>query len=172
MENSSINSNLKNVKNISKILDMRKSNHITLYTGVGHSERFLIPKIVHHYVHRKKKINLGRLDFLRELNDVRSVVDIYLKLLRVNPVGRTINICSERCKSINDVIAIMNDLAGYDITIDFDPRFVRDNDVKTLRGSHALLKEFIGPVTFKPLEDTLRWMYEAGCEAIKSSTLD
>lgn len=142
------------------------------YTGVGHSDRFLIPKIVHHYVHRKKKISLGRLDFLRELNDVRSVVAIYRKLLQVNPVGRAINICSERCKSINDVIAIMNDLAGYEITIDFDPRFVRDNDVKTLRGSNALLKELVGPVTFRPLEDTLRWMYDVGCEAVKSNNPD
>jgi len=130
------------------------------YTGVGQSENFLIPKVVKHYIEGAKVIALGSLDVFREFNDVRNVVDIYKKLLEVNPVGKTINICSRKVFSLSDVISTMNNISGYEIKVEVNPLIIRKNEIKVLRGSNSLLNSLIGPFEFKTLEETLNWMFK------------
>jgi nucleoside-diphosphate-sugar epimerase len=130
------------------------------YTGNGQLDDFLIPKIIKQYVRRAKTIALGNLDVFREFNDVRQIVDIYRKLLEIKPTGRTINVCSGNVYSLSDIIRIMNNIAGYEIEVEIDRNFIRENEIKLLRGSNDLLKSLIGSLEFRPLEETLRWMYE------------
>lgn len=130
------------------------------YTGVGQSDHFLIPKIINHYVKKKKFITLGNLDVSREFNDVRQIAQLYTKLLAVNPIAKTINVCSGQAYNPVDIIRIMNDISGYEIRVEVDDRFVRENEIKLLRGSNHLLQDLIGSVKFWPIADTLRWMYE------------
>ena len=54
----------------------------------------------------------------------------------------------------------MNKIAGYEINIEVDQRFVRENEIKLLRGSNSFLVNLIGAIEFIPIEDTLRWMFE------------
>ena len=129
------------------------------YTGIGQSDNFLIPKIINHYAQRMKTITLGNLDVFREFNDVRQVAEIYTRLLQVNPIGKTINICSGQVHSLADIIHIMNDIAGYEINVEINSRYVRKNEIKVLRGSNRLLESLIGSIEFRPIEDTVRWMY-------------
>ena len=130
------------------------------YTGHGQSDNFIIPKIINHYARGDKSIALGNLDVYREFNDVRQVVDIYLRLIQVNPIGRSINVCSGTVYSLGDIIRMMNNIAGYEIDVKVDPRFLREHEIKVLRGSNNLLKSLIGPVKPIQLEETLSWMYE------------
>lgn len=130
------------------------------YTGIGQSDNFLIPKIINHYAHRMNTITLGNLDVFREFNDVRQVTEIYTKLLQVKPIGKTINVCSGQVYSLGNIIHIMNDISGYEIKVEVDDRFVRENEIKLLRGSNHLLESLIGPVEFTSIADTLRWIYE------------
>ena len=130
------------------------------YTGIGQSDNFLIPKIINHYAQRMKTITLGNLDVFREFNDVRQVAGIYTKLLQVNPIGKTINVCSGQVYSLDNIIHIMNGISGYEIKVEVDERFVRENEIKLLCGSNHLLQDLIGSVKFWPIVDTLRWMYE------------
>jgi GDP-D-mannose dehydratase len=59
------------------------------------------------------------------------------------------------------VLAMMSDIAGYDIAVKVNPAFVRTNEVKRLIGSNAKLKRTIGHLPPIPLSETLRWMYSA-----------
>lgn len=131
------------------------------YTGVGQRENFLLPKLVAHYASHAPRISLGNLDVSRDFSDVRDVATAYVRLVEAAPIGETFNVCSERACSLKEVLAMLARIAGYVIDVTVDPRFVRGNEVKILKGSRAKLRERIGELPVTPLEETLRWMMEA-----------
>ncbi len=131
------------------------------YTGVGQAENFLLPKIVSHFRRAEREIELGNLAIARDFSDVRSVVSCYRRLLALAPAGQTFNVCSGVAHSMDEVLAMMAEIAGYPISVRVNPAFVRSNDVLRLVGSHARLAGAIGPFAAPPLADTLRWMYQA-----------
>ncbi|MBU9291052.1 epimerase [Burkholderia multivorans] len=131
------------------------------YTGVGQSEAYLLPKLVAHYARNAPRISLGNLDVSRDFSDVRDVTAAYLRLLEAAPAGETFNVCSERAYSLKEVLAMLSRIAGYVIDVTVDPRFVRHNEVKHLSGSRDKLRRAIGELPLTPLDETLRWMYDA-----------
>jgi nucleoside-diphosphate-sugar epimerase len=131
------------------------------YTGVGQHEMFLLPKIVSHFRKGARRIELGNLAIARDFSDVRMVVESYRRLLAAAPAGDVFNVCSGRSHSLESVLDMMSDIAGYRIDVHVNPAFVRASDVATLTGSNAKLAGVIGAVASPPLVDTLRWMYEA-----------
>lgn len=131
------------------------------YTGVGQSPNFLLPKIVNRFREGASEIELGNLDVARDFSDVRTVVDAYLRLLDKCPAGETFNICSGQATSLEEVLELMSEIAGYRIDVSVNPAFVRDNEVKCLRGANAKLRQTVGEPKSIHLRDTLRWMFEA-----------
>ena len=131
------------------------------YTGVGQREDYLLPKIVGHHARREAKISLGNLNVSRDFSDVRNVVAIYGSLLEAAPAGETFNICSGVGHSLGEVLAMLARIAGYEIEVFVDPRFLRANEVHRLVGSNRKLQRAIGRVPATPLAETLEWMYEA-----------
>ncbi|MEK6346330.1 MAG: NAD-dependent epimerase/dehydratase family protein [Burkholderia sp.] len=131
------------------------------YTGVGQHESFLLPKLVAHYARRAPGISLGNLDVSRDFSDVRDVAAAYVRLVEAAPAGETFNICSERAWSLEQVLTELSRIAGYTIDVQVDPRFVRSNEVKMLKGSRRKLRERIGELPITPLETTLQWMMDA-----------
>lgn len=131
------------------------------YTGVGQSEAYLLPKIVGHFARRERSISLGNTNVSRDFSDVRDVVAAYARLLEIAPAGDTFNICSGVGHSLADVLDMLARIAGYEIDVHVDPRFVRTNDVQRLVGSNAKLRCAVGGHRVTPLEATLRWMYDA-----------
>ncbi len=132
------------------------------YTGVGQSVKFLLPKIVDHFTRGEKKIELGNLDVARDFSDVREVVKVYLKLLKLAPAGEIYNVCSGVAYSLKDVLEMMSDISGYSIDVKVNPDFVRENEVKRLRGSNEKLMKAVGGIEMTSLEHTLKWMFETG----------
>ena len=132
------------------------------YTGLGQDDKFLVPKIVAHFRRGESVIELGNIDVERDFSDVRTVVDVYRRLLESAPAGETINVCSGAVCSLKDVLAMMAEIAGYSIEIRVNPNFVRANEVKRLQGSVAKLNRIVGAVDHIPLQETLRWMYSEG----------
>ena len=59
------------------------------------------------------------------------------------------------------VIDMMSDIAGYRIDVHVNPAFVRANEVVRLTGDNRRLQAVVGTIDPPPLEQTLRWMYEA-----------
>ena len=131
------------------------------YSGRGQAENFLIAKIVAHFRRGERKIELGNLAIARDFSDVRMVARTYRRLLAASPAGEAFNICSGQSYSIADVIANLEQIAGYRIEVAVNPAFVRANDVLTLAGNNDKLAGVIGPLDPTPLAETLRWMYQA-----------
>lgn len=131
------------------------------YTGVGQASNFLIPKVVGHFARGEAVIELGNTDVYRDYSDVRMVVDAYAGLLTLGQPGVAYNICSGRVYSIADILAILAQLAGYEIEVRVNPDFVRENEIKHLAGSSQRLLETIGERETIAFGDTLAWMYEA-----------
>ena len=132
------------------------------YTGVGHDQRFVIPKILDHFLRRAPEIELGNMDVEREFNDVRTVCQVYLDLLERGQAGEAYNICSGRTYSLNKVNSLVRELTGQDMVTRVNPAFVRANEVHSLSGNPAKLEASVGTLEHPSLEETLHWMLDAG----------
>lgn len=131
------------------------------YTGVGQNERFLVPKIVNHFRERKSRIELGNLDVARDFSDVQDIAKAYFLLYESACHSEIVNLCSGRVYTLKEIIDYMNTLADYQIEVSVNPAFVRDNEIKILRGSNDKLKALTGYRPEKELTDTLSRMYNA-----------
>jgi nucleoside-diphosphate-sugar epimerase len=131
------------------------------YTGVGQAGEFLIPKIVAHFRERKKEVELGNLDVVRDFSDVRFVSDIYKRLMECDYTSEIVNVCSGRGISLLEIIGKMREMTGHRITTVKNLEFVRKNEVKTLIGSTRKLISLLGDQKTYSIEETLRWMLEA-----------
>ena len=129
------------------------------YTGIGQAEYFLIPKIVKHYKEKKEYIELGNLDVAREFNDVDYIIEIYYRLLMSNIKSEIVNLSSNRPIKLLDIIDIMNSIAGYQIKVKVNPKFVRENEIKSLSGSTKKLFGLIEKVKQKDIRKLLEKIY-------------
>lgn len=128
------------------------------YTGVGQKDNFLIPKIINHFKAKNTVIELGNLDVWREFGDVRFVVKAYKELLEICPQGKTFNICTGQSYSLREIISLCEEITGHRIEIQVNSKFVRENEVKVLKGDNRRLMEVIGNYSIPSLKETLIWM--------------
>lgn len=128
------------------------------YTGVGQDEKFLIPKIVRHFREKRSFIELGNLDVSREFGDVRTVASVYRRLIEHCPEGETLNICTGQAYSLREVITLCEKLTGHKIEIKVNPEFVRENEVRELKGNNSRLTNLIEHFPTYTFEETLSWM--------------
>jgi GDP-6-deoxy-D-talose 4-dehydrogenase len=133
------------------------------YTGVGQSEEFLVPKLVGHFGRGERRIRLGNTNVARDISDVRTVADVYVKLLQSASSRTVINICRGEAISISGMLGILEKLAGYSIEIEVDPGLVRQNEIPELCGNPTRLREHVSDLEVRPIASTLAWMYEAVC---------
>ena len=126
------------------------------YTGPGQHEPFVVPKIVRHFAERAAVIELGNLDVVRDFQDVRTVADIYARLLAVPGVaGRTFNICSGRGVSVRAIVDTLAELTGHRIEVRINPEFVRASDPARFVGAPAALAAAVGSLSAIPFATTL-----------------
>ncbi|CAN7245337.1 GDP-mannose 4,6-dehydratase [Trinickia sp. LjRoot230] len=130
------------------------------YTGRGQESRFLVPKIVSHFVQRKPFIELGNLDVARDFSDVRMVARIYRSLLEGSAASEVVNVCSERAYTLHRVIDMVREESRHDLDVRVNRAFVRDNEVKMLIGSAAKLRQLVPDVEPIDFADTIRWMVQ------------
>ncbi len=131
------------------------------YTGVGHDNRFVVPKIVDHFKRRTPEIELGNLQVLREYNDVRAVCEAYLGLLQSGIPGEVYNIASGRAVSLQTIISTLEKLTKHSMNVKVNPAFVRANEIEILSGSAKKIETLLGPLNHPSLETTLGWMIDS-----------
>ncbi|CAB3759858.1 GDP-mannose 4,6-dehydratase [Paraburkholderia solisilvae] len=131
------------------------------YTGRGQSERFLVPKIVSHFVRKEARMELGNLDVARDFSDVRTVAQIYRALLESDAApGEVVNVCSGHPYTLQQVVQLVREASGHDLEIRVNPAFVRQNEVKMLAGSARKLQRLVPGLQPIDLRDTIRWMVQ------------
>jgi nucleoside-diphosphate-sugar epimerase len=140
--------------NILPIVLLRPFN----YTGVGHNEHFVIPKIVQHFKKKSLSIELGNIDTEREYNDVRTICKIYLDLLLKGVSSETYNICSGKTHSLREIISTLEKMSSYQINVQQNPKLIRAREPQSLSGNPEKLQLALGVIDFIPLEETLKWM--------------
>jgi GDP-6-deoxy-D-talose 4-dehydrogenase len=128
------------------------------YTGVGQNINFLIPKIVSHFMHRAKTIELGNLDVVREFNDVRMVAQAYSGLMQTAMPSSVFNLCSGRGYSLKDVLSLCEELTGHSMGVEVNPELVRANELKVLIGDATQLNQQLPDLSQIKLTQTLSWM--------------
>jgi nucleoside-diphosphate-sugar epimerase len=132
------------------------------YTGVGQSDKFLLPKIVSHIRNKAPVIELGNLNVARDFSDVRVVTAYHLKLLQnPQPSGSVFNVCSGKAHTLNDILNLARTISGHEFEVQVNPEFVRVNEVKMLVGNKDKLDAAVGKIPTISIEETLRWMIEA-----------
>lgn len=128
------------------------------YTGVGQDNRFVIPKVVEHFVQRAAAIELGNLTVEREYNDVRTVCDLYLKLLEKGQPGEVYNVCSGRPVALDTVLDLMASITAYRPEVKINSAFIRPNEIQRLLGDSTKLEQVVGTISWPKISDTLSWM--------------
>ena len=129
------------------------------YTGPGQREPYLVPKIVRHFAERAEFIELGNVDVVRDFLDVRTVVDVYRRLLtEPAAAGQTFNLCSGNGIAIRDVVTQLERITGRSMAIRVNPQFVRAGEARRIVGSSAKLRAVIGEPLSVPFATTLAEM--------------
>ena len=140
------------------------------YTGAGQPKHFLIPKIVDHFARGEASIELGNLDVVRDFSDVKTVVDVYCRLLDAPVDGKVLNICSGLGRSLQSVIDDISQALGADMRVVVRPELVRASEIRRQVGSNERLLKIIGPLLDIDFASTLTSMTVAAMNEAGQAT--
>ena len=82
-------------------------------------------------------------------------------LIEQCPAGETLNVCTGQAYSLREVIGLCEKLTGHKIEIKVNPAFIRENEVRELKGDNSRLIEWVGNFPSYTFEETLNWMLES-----------
>lgn len=115
------------------------------YIGIGQRREFVIPKIVEAFAVRDAKIQLGTTSVERDFTAVQDTVRAYCDVLfEPSCSGHVFNVCSARPYSLDSIIEMLEEIAGYSIKVETNPAFVRKHEIKKLCGSNDKIRSFTG----------------------------
>jgi GDP-4-dehydro-6-deoxy-D-mannose reductase len=136
---------------------IRPFNH----SGPGQGLGFFVPDVCSQIVeieknHRDPQISVGNLDSMRDISDVRDIVNGY-KLLMENDTdaGEVFNLCSGKGIKMQDLLEKLLKLSTKDIKITSDPEKIRLSDNPISVGSHSKITSLFGWEPKYNLDQTL-----------------
>jgi GDP-6-deoxy-D-talose 4-dehydrogenase len=128
------------------------------YTGIGHGERFLVPKLVRAFRDRVVDTSFVDPNAVRDYSDVRWVASVYADLLERSDAGMTVNVCSGVGTPLPELVELLEKLTGHSVA---KRPGVADAKRRTaLVGAPQRLLSLVGKSSPYSLSDTLRWMLE------------
>lgn len=135
------------------------------HTGPGQQPRFALPGFVERLRAAKAKgdpvVPTGNLDPVRDLLDVRDVVEAYVALLERGSPGEAYNIARGEGCSLGELFGTLADLVGVRAEPRPDPRFARSRDLPHLVGDSTKLRRATGWTPRLSLDQTLRGLVDA-----------
>ena len=128
------------------------------YTGVGHGESFLVPKLVRAFRDRSPDVSFVDPTVVRDYSDARWVAEVYVSLLQCPIASQAINVCSGIGTPLTALVDIFEKLTGHRPASYPKPR--SGARPAALVGDPSRLIRLIGGASPFSLRDTLRWMLE------------
>ena len=135
------------------------------HTGPGQERRFVLPAFVARIREAAaagaRRVPTGNLEPVRDLLDVRDVVEAYLLLLRSGEPGEIYNVARGEGSSVGELFAMLADLLGVRVEPEPDPSLVRGTDISHLVGDATNLRRATGWAPTRTLQQTLRGLVDA-----------
>jgi GDP-4-dehydro-6-deoxy-D-mannose reductase len=135
------------------------------HTGPGQHERFVFSSFAKQIAEQengegdggngKGILEVGNLDAVRDVSDVRDITRAYVDLLEKAAGGELVNICSGRGLRIGEGLAILTELSRLQIEVRIDPERFRPLDVPVFIGDSSRLEKLVGWKPSIPPEKTL-----------------
>lgn len=129
------------------------------YTGPGQRDIFFPAKVARCFRERWDELHVGNIDVVRDLSDVRDICELYCDLVESDSLG-VVNFCSGRGIRMADLILECIKITGHEPRVSKNPRFVRSGEASFVVGSTERLESILGPIRFRPVEETMRAMLE------------
>jgi GDP-4-dehydro-6-deoxy-D-mannose reductase len=135
------------------------------HTGPGQQPKFALPGFVERLRAAKASgdpvVPTGNLEPVRDLLDVRDVVEAYVLLLERGAPGEAYNISRGEGRSLAEMFAMLADLVGVRAEPRPDPGYVRSRDLPHLVGDSTKLRRATGWKPRLSLDQTLRGLVDA-----------
>ena len=135
------------------------------HSGPGQDSRFAVPALAARIRLARRvqarAINTGNLEPVRDMLDVRDVVEAYLALLTRGASGEIYNIASGNGVALRSVVDRLGQLAAWPVITEHDPALARAGDLRHLVGDPAKLRTATGWAPRIPLEQTLTELLDA-----------
>jgi GDP-4-dehydro-6-deoxy-D-mannose reductase len=135
------------------------------HTGPGQTPRYVVPSFLERLIAAKgggtRRVPTGNLEPVRDLLDVRDVVEAYLGLLAGGAPGETYNVARGEGITLRELFRRVAALVGIEAEPVADPALVRTHDIPYLVGDPAKLRRATGWSPTITLEQTLRDMMDA-----------
>ncbi|HEU4800627.1 MAG TPA: NAD-dependent epimerase/dehydratase family protein [Gemmatimonadales bacterium] len=135
------------------------------HTGPAQSNRYVVPALARRLLEARaagqRTVRTGSLEPVRDILDVRDVVDAYLLLLERGVPGTIYNVARGEGVALRDLFDRLAALAGVDARPEPDPALMRTADVPWLVGDPSLLHAATGWRPALTLEQTLKDVVDA-----------
>lgn len=138
-----------------KIVVTRAFNH----TGPRRGEVFVTSNFAKQIAEIEKGkepvIYVGNLGARRDFSDVRDVVRAYWLALEKCEFGEVYNICSEKTRTIQEVLNLLLSMTNKNVEVRQDPSRMRPSDVEILQGDCSKFRKQTGWKPTIPFERTI-----------------
>ncbi|HEX2217357.1 MAG TPA: NAD-dependent epimerase/dehydratase family protein [Gemmatimonadales bacterium] len=135
------------------------------HTGPGQDQRFVLPSFVSRLRDARttgaRRVPTGNLEPVRDLLDVRDVVEAYLLLLRSGEPGEIYNVARGEGNSVRELFRMLADLVGVQAEPEVDRSLARTTDLPHLVGDSTKLRRATGWAPARTLQQTLRGLVDA-----------
>jgi GDP-4-dehydro-6-deoxy-D-mannose reductase len=135
------------------------------HTGPGQDGRFVLPSFVARLREARatggRLVRTGNLDPVRDLLDVRDVVEAYVLLLRSGEPGEIYNVSRGEGTSVGELFRLLAAQVGVEAAPEPDPALARRNDIPHLVGDSTKLRRATGWAPARTVQQTLRGLVDA-----------
>jgi GDP-4-dehydro-6-deoxy-D-mannose reductase len=135
------------------------------HTGPGQDGRFVLPSFAARLREARatgaRRVRTGNLAPVRDLLDVRDVVEAYVLLLRSGEPGEIYNVSRGEGVSVGELFRMLAELIGVQAEPEPDPALARRNDISHLVGDSTKLRRATGWAPTRTLQQTLRGLVDA-----------
>jgi GDP-4-dehydro-6-deoxy-D-mannose reductase len=131
------------------------------HTGPGQTPRFVVPAFAQQVAAieagaSEPVLRVGNLDVMRDLSDVRDIVDGYCALLERGHTGAVYNLCRGEGVRLADLVQQLAAMSRVKLAVEVDPARLRPSDTPWLVGDPSLAEAEVGWRLERPLGSTLR----------------